>query len=222
MNEGDFMLFLDRTDAGKRLAIRLEPYANQRDVIVLALPRGGVAVAHEVCKQLHVPLDVVLVRKLGVPGQEELAMGAITLGDIKVFNSEIIQSLQITEQAIERVVAKERAELERRNQLYRKGRALPNLKHKTVILVDDGIATGATIRAAIAMIKTQQPEKIIVAVPVAAATTCAEIAQLVDGIICLQQPEPLYGIGMWYGDFPQLTDLEVINILDAVQKSQEL
>jgi putative phosphoribosyl transferase len=222
MNEGDFMLFLDRTDAGKRLAIRLEPYANQRDVVVLALPRGGVAVAYEICKQLHAPLDVVLVRKLGAPGQEELAMGAITLGDIKVFNAEIIQSLQIPEHVIERVVAKERAELERRNQLYRKGRALPDLKHKTVILVDDGIATGATIRAAIAIIKTLQPAKIIVAVPVAAATTCEEIAQLVAGVVCLEKPEPLYGIGMWYAEFPQLTDSEVISFLDDAQKSREL
>lgn len=209
-------LFRNRQDAGQRLAQKLSNYVAQNDVIVLALPRGGVGIGYEISKKLQLPLDVLLVRKIGVPGQEELAMGAIASGNIKVFNDDIIQALDISSDEIKEVIRREQLELKRRDQLYRGDHEFPDLKNKIVILVDDGIATGATMKAAIAAVKALGARKIIVATPVAALSTCKELQAKVDEIICLETPEPLYGIGMWYAEFPQLTDEEVIRMLQDI------
>lgn len=214
-------LFKDRHDAGQRLAEALARYANNNDVIVLGLPRGGVAVAYEISKTLNVPLEILLVRKLGVPGQEELAMGAIASRDVRVFNYDIIQALQISSEEINAVIAQEEQELKRRDELYRQGREFPDLKNQIVILIDDGIATGATMRAAISALKVLQPKKIVVAVPVAARSTCDELGKMVNEVVCLAMPEPLYGIGMWYADFPQLNDEEVIKFLNERRNKDE-
>lgn len=207
-------LFKNRHDAGQRLAEALARYANNKEVIVLGLPRGGVAVAYEISKTLNVALDILLVRKLGVPGQEELAMGAIASRDVRVFNNDIIQALQISSEEINDVIAQEKQELKRRDELYRRGQEFPDLKGLIVLLVDDGIATGATMRAAISALKVLQPKKIVVAVPVAARSTCDELEKMVNEVVCLGMPEPLYGIGMWYAEFPQLSDEEVIQFLN--------
>lgn len=207
------MTFIDRRDAGRRLADQLSQYKNQDNVLVLALPRGGGAVACELCKKLNLPLDLLLVRKLGVPGQEELAFGAIAINHIRVLNQNIIDSLRIPDHIIEAVTQREQRELERRDALYRKNKPFPEVKNKTVIIVDDGIATGATMRAAVRVIKAMHPQKIIVAVPIASRDTYEELAAEVNEIIVLEMPEPLYGIGMWYREFPQLTDEEVIELL---------
>ncbi len=210
--------FKNRTHAGQLLAEKLSSYSKRSDVIILALPRGGMPVGFEIAKTLHVSIDVFLVRKLGVPGESELAMGAIALGGIRVLNQEVVNSLRITLQEIEAVEAREKDELVRRNQLYRQGRLAPNVKGKTVILVDDGIATGATMMAAIAAIKKLEPTKIVVAVPVADSVVYEEFSQLVEEIICLQTPSPLFSIGMCYWDFAQTTDEEVSELLEEARK----
>ncbi|WP_013321307.1 phosphoribosyltransferase [Gloeothece verrucosa] len=203
----------NRTHAGQLLTIPLAEYANRSDVLVLALPRGGVPVAFEIAKKLHLPLDVCLVRKLGVPGRKELAMGAIGAGGVRVINQEIVGWLNISDEIIEQVADSEQIELERRDRLYRENRPFPDLEKQTIILVDDGIATGSTVRAAIATLKQHHPSKIIIAVPVAPPETCQELNSEVDQVICWQQPEPLHSISLWYQDFSQTSDDEVRNLL---------
>ena len=204
---------LNRTEAGRLLASKLTDYANRGDVLVLGLPRGGVPVAYEVALALNAPLDVCLVRKLGVPGRSELAMGAIASGGIRVLNSEIVAGLEIPESVIETVAAKERQELERRERAYRGSRPALEVGGKTVILVDDGIATGATLRAAIAALRSSGPDHLVVAVPVAPPATCSRLEAEVDEVVCLMTPEPFWSIGLWYEDFSQTTDAEVRELL---------
>jgi putative phosphoribosyl transferase len=206
--------FVDRTEAGKMLAEALFDYAGKADVFVLALPRGGLPVAYEVAKALAAPMDLWLVRKLGVPGQEELAMGAMAGKDTRVLNQEIINLLNIDQVSINAAVAREQAELERRNSLYRQGRPPPDIQGKTIILVDDGLATGATVRAAIVSLRHAGAARIIVAVPVAAASASEKIRKEADKLVCLYTPEPFYGVGQWYDDFSQTTDEEVLALLD--------
>ena len=210
--------FNDRTDAGKRLAERLSKYANREDVLILALPRGGVPVAFEVAKELNVRMDVFIVRKLGVPGNEELAMGAIASGNIRTLNEDVIRSFRIPQKLIDEATANETRELERRERIYRGNRPAPKISGSTVILIDDGLATGATMRAAVAAVKSKNPNKVIVAVPVAAPDTCSAFGYEVDEIICVATPEPFYGVGAWYEDFSQTTDKEVIELLDRAEK----
>ena len=211
------MIFRDRTEAGKYLATKLLSYKDRPDVLVLALPRGGVPVAFEVAQALRVPLDIFLVRKLGVPGHEELAMGAISTGGVRVLNEDIVDYLRIPEHVIDAVAAEELKELERRELAYRGNRAEPDVKGKTVILIDDGLATGSTIRAAAQALRQQQPARIVVAVPVSAPETCDEYRIGVDEIICAVTPEPFLGVGMWYLDFPQTTDDEVRDLLERAR-----
>ncbi len=179
------------------------------DPLVLGLPRGGVPVAYEVAKVLHAPLDICIVRKLGVPGHKELGMGAIATGGIMLLNEALVRELKISQKALEQVAAREQQELERRERVYRGERSAPDLSHRTIILVDDGIATGSTIKAAISTIKQQQPERIIVAVPVAPPEVCQELKAEVDEVVCLLTPEWLCAIGLWYDDFSPTTDAEV-------------
>lgn len=207
------MLIRDRAEAGQLLASKLKQYSKRDDVIILALPRGGVPVACQVAKTLDLPLDIFLVRKLGVPGQEELAMGAIASGGVRVLNHDIIEALQIPESIIASVAAKEQNELERREKFYRLDAPPIDVTNKTVILIDDGLATGATMRAAAEVLKQQQVTRIIIAVPVAAESTCRELSHLVDEMICVLTPEPFYGVGYWYDDFSQTSDNEVIELL---------
>ncbi len=211
----------NRTDAGQKLAEKLAAYTNHPNAIVLALPRGGVPVGYEISKALQIPLDAFLVRKLGTPGQEELAMGAIAMGNICVFNDFVVASQNISKTTINLIIDREQKELARRNQVYRAGRPAPNLKDKMIILVDDGLATGATMRAAVLAIKQMQPAQIIVAVPVSAYDTYLEFTQLVDEVICLQTPEPFSAIGLWYDDFSQTSDSEVQTLLARAKRMLE-
>ena len=208
-------LFRDRADAGRQLAENLLSYAGRDDVIVLALPRGGVPVAFEVAQRLGVPLDVFVVRKLGVPGHEELAMGAIASGGVRVLNEDVLYALPDAQSIVEMVTAIEREELERRERNYRAGRPPPDMRGQTVILVDDGLATGATMRAAAAALRQQGAAKIIVAVPVGAPVTCREIRSEVDDILCLHTPGSFMGVGQYYEDFSQTSDEEVRELLAA-------
>jgi putative phosphoribosyl transferase len=205
--------FSNRIQAGQMLAQHLQAYSNLKDVLVLALPRGGVPVAFEVAKLLNAAMDVCIVRKLGVPRHKELAMGAIASENIIVLNQDIIDSLGIDQAQITAVVNQELQELRRRNQTYRGNKPAINVKDKIVILVDDGIATGATMRAALTIIHQQQPAKIVVAVPVAPLNTCEELRLQVDDVVCLQSPEVMSAIGLWYDDFSQTTDNEVRTLL---------
>ncbi len=207
------MVFRDRTEAGRRLAALLGSYANRADVIVLGAPRGGVPVAFEVALALKAPLDVFLLRKLGVPWQEELAFGAIAEGDVCVLDESIIQTLGLSSSQIEQVAAKERAELERRRRVYRGDRPPLDLRGRTVILVDDGIATGSTMRAALTALRKLQPARIVLAVPVAPPSTCERLRPLVDEIHCLDTPESFYAIGQFYLDFSPVSDEEVTALL---------
>ncbi|HEY9670524.1 MAG TPA: phosphoribosyltransferase [Waterburya sp.] len=203
----------NRTEAGELLAKKLTAFANRPDVLVLGLPRGGVPIAFEIAKALNAPLDICLVRKLGVPGQSELAMGAIASGNVMVINEDVVKWLKIPTDAIDRVVAKEQQELQRRDRAYRGNCPFPDVQHRTIILVDDGIATGSTMRAAIAALRKQQPDQIVVAIPVASSVTCDELRTQVDKIVCLIMPEPLSSISLWYEDFSQTTDEEVRHLL---------
>src|SRR5918996_526610 len=216
------MIYRDRTEAGKKLAEHLKEYANRPEVLVLALPRGGVPVAFEVANALHTPLDIFLVRKLGVPGHEELAMGAIATGGVRVLNEDVVGYLDIPGEIIDAVAADEARELERRERLYRGDRPLPDVRGKTVILIDDGLATGSTMRAAAAALRKQQPARIVVAVPVSAPETCDEFRMEVDEIICAAVPEPFQGVGLWYEDFSQTTDQEVRDLLDRSTRQQKV
>lgn len=205
--------YLDRRDAGKQLAAHLAEYENDPDVIVLALPRGGVPVGYEIATALHAPLDVFIVRKLGVPGHAELAMGAIATGDVVVYNEHIVKQLNITKAEIQAVIAKEKAELARREKVYRGNKPPITLAGKTVILVDDGIATGASMHAAINALKKLDAARIIVAVPVAPPEACEVLAPLVAEFICPLQPPDFAAVGYWYQDFTQTEDDEVRELL---------
>lgn len=206
-------LFENRSDAGRRLAQELMEYENRDDVVVLALPRGGVPVGYEVAQALCAPLDIILVRKLGVPGHEELAMGAIASGGILVLNHEVVETLQIDHADIHAAAARERQELERREQAYRGSAPRPGVRGKIVILVDDGLATGASMLAAVDSLRQKEPKKIVVAVPTAAPETCRQFEALVDQIVCAATPEPFRGVGLWYEDFSQTSDEEVRDLL---------
>lgn len=217
MRAHHFTIFHDRYDAGCQLARALEHYARRGDVIVLALPRGGVPVGYEVARALHVPLDIYLVRKLGVPGRPELAMGAIAMGGVRVLNEDVIEALGIPESVVDTVAAAETREIERRDRLYRGDRPPPAVHGKTVIVVDDGLATGATMRAAIAALRAQDPARIVVAVPTAARETCDELRRGADEVMCLTTPSPFYAVGAWYADFSATEDDEVRDLLTQVQ-----
>jgi len=208
------MLFHDRREAGRVLASRLGRYAGRPDVLVLALPRGGVPVAFEVAEALGVPLDVFLVRKLGIPGHEEVALGAIASGGVRVMNDDLVRRLGISTPALEAVTAREEAELRRRELAYRGSRPREPVEGRTVILVDDGLATGASMKAAVAALRRERPARIVVAVPVAAAEACDEFRADVEDVVCVATPEPFRAVGAWYGDFSQTTDEEVRYLLD--------
>jgi putative phosphoribosyl transferase len=218
--EGKMELFKDRRDAGRQLAQELLAYADRTDVIVLALPRGGVPVAFVVALTLNAPLDVFLVRKLGVPGHEELAFGAIASGGVRVLNKEVVETLNIPNEAIDTVAQRELLELERRERAYRGNRPAPEIRNRTAILVDDGLATGASMRAAVDGVRAKRPARIVVAVPTAAPATCEYFESRVDEVVCAITPEPFYGVGQWYQDFSQTTDEEVRKFLE--QTAQEL
>jgi putative phosphoribosyl transferase len=208
------VIFRDRTDAGRHLATKLTKYAGRDDVIVLALPRGGVPVAFEVSQALNAPLDVFLVRKLGVPGHEELAMGAIASGGVLIRNDSVLGYLNISDEVLSNVASEEQKELRRRERAYRDDHPPPDLKGRIVILIDDGLATGSTMRAAAAAVRNKETKRIVIAVPVAARETCMELRDEVDEIVCAATPQPFGGVGMWYADFSQTTDEEVRELLE--------
>jgi predicted phosphoribosyltransferase len=206
-------IYRDRVEAGRALASLLRDYADRPDVTVLALPRGGEPVAFEVARALHAPLDVVLVRKLGVPGHEELGMGAVASGGVIVLNEQVVRALGIPSRAIESVAEREQRELERREHVYRGDRPPPNVRGRTVILVDDGLATGGTMLAAVRALRQEQPARIVVAVPIAARETCDLLRQEADEVVCAATPEPFHAVGVWYQDFTQTSDNEVRELL---------
>ncbi len=205
--------YADRAEGGQALAELLATYTGRSDVVVLALPRGGVPVGFEVARALGVPLDVFVVRKLGAPGHEELAMGAIASGGVVVWNNEVVRALNISRDDLEKEVDCEREELARREAIYRGGRAPLDVRGKTVILVDDGLATGSTMRAAVAALRRQETARIVVAVPIGAATTCAELQDVADQCICAIAPDHFRAVGLWYQDFEQTSDDDVCHLL---------
>jgi len=205
--------FRDRREAGQVLAQKLSAYAGRPDVVVLALPRGGVPVAYEVARALGAPLDVFLVRKLGVPGHEELAMGAVATGGVRVLNEDVLDAVRIPDDVVDAVAERERHELARREQLYRGGRPAPDVRGTTVILVDDGLATGSTMLAAVEALRRQGPARIVVAVPTAPPQTCRELSRVADEMVCAITPEPFGAVGAWYEDFSPTTDDEVCDLL---------
>ena len=211
--------FTDRREAGRELARLLPAVPSSGDSVVLALPRGGVPVAYEIAGALRAPLDVFLVRKLGTPGHPELAMGAIASGGIRVLNEEVIHALDIKPELIDAIAAREQSELERREVVYRQGRPLLSLANRTVILVDDGLATGSTMRAAVQAVKDQTPARVIVAVPVGAPDTCRALREIADEVICARTPATFSAVGEWYRDFAQTTDDEVIALLSACREA---
>ena len=208
-------IFRDRHDAGVQLATDLADYANDPNVLVLGLPRGGVPVAYEVVRALHVPLDVFVVRKLGVPGHRELAMGAIASGGVRVLNSDVIEALQISPAILDAVAAYEEKELERQQRLYRGDAPFPNLAGRTVIIVDDGLATGSTMRAAVRALRQSGPARVVVAVPVGAAETCRRLREDADQVVCAVTPQDFHAVSLWYEAFDQTTDDEVRTLLES-------
>jgi putative phosphoribosyl transferase len=206
--------FANRREAGVELAPMLRKYGGRDDVVVLALPRGGVPVAFEIAEALDAPLDIFVVRKLGMPGRQEFAMGAIASGGIRVLSDDVIRWYRIPEAAVEAVARQELAELERREQEYRRGRPLLDLQDRIVILVDDGLATGSTMRAAVRAVREHKPARVVVAVPVGAPETCEEFADITDETVCARTPEPFSAVGFWYHDFSQTTDDEVRALLE--------
>ena len=206
-------LFRNRSEAGERLAQALQTYAGGTDVLVLALPRGGVPVGFEVAKALGAPLDVMPVRKLGLPGQEEFAMGALAEGDVVVLQPDVLSQLGVSQERLDEVVRRESIELSRRKTLYRGTRSPPPLQGKVAILVDDGLATGYTMRAAVAAVRKHLPARLVVAVPVGARDSCDTLRREADEVVCLEIPEPFYAVGLWYEDFGQTSDQEVIDLL---------
>ena len=207
------MVFQDRSQAGRILASHLEKYRDRPDVLVLALPRGGVPVAYEIAQALNAPLDIFVVRKLGLPGQEEVAMGAIAMGEIRVLNEELIQQLNIPRNVIDAITAREQQELERRQRVYRGDKPAPDVRGRTVIVVDDGLATGSTMVAALAALRKQQPARLIVAVPTAPPETCDGLRAYADEVVCALTPDPFRSVGSWYQGFDQTTDDEVRDLL---------
>jgi predicted phosphoribosyltransferase len=212
------MSFHDRSEAGRRLAALLDHYANRSDVVVLALPRGGVPVAYEVARLLGAPLDVFVVRKLGVPGREELALGAIASGGVRVQNDALVASLGLSERVIADLETLEREELERRERAYRGDRPPLDVRDRVVVVVDDGLATGATMRAAVAALRRLSPARIAVAVPVGDPSTCDALREEADEVVCTATPEPFIAVGRWYRDFSQTTDEEVRALLDRAAR----
>jgi putative phosphoribosyl transferase len=212
--------YKNRLAAARVLAASLTAYAGRHDLVVLGLPRGGVPVASEVARVLHAPLDLMLVRKLGLPGHEELAMGAIAMGDIRVLNAEVVEGFGVPAAVIDNVEAAERRELFRRERVYRGDRPVPHMEGRCVLLVDDGLATGATMRAAIAAVRRHTPARVVVAVPIAPAATVVWLRQEVDDVICPATPEPFFGISQWYEDFAQVTDAEVCDLLQQAWRHQ--
>jgi putative phosphoribosyl transferase len=210
---GSMERFRDRHEAGRHLATALMSYAGRDDVLVLALPRGGVPVGYEVARALGAPLDIMQVRKLGVPGHEELAMGAIASGGIRILSEDVVQTLGITDRAIASVAAAEEQELDRRERVYREGRPFPAVRDRTVILVDDGLATGSTMRAAAAALRAQNPGRLVAAVPVAPKQTCDALRDFVDDVICAATPDSFLAVGEWYEDFTQTSDADVRELL---------
>lgn len=208
-------VFADRRAAGRALAERLQRFSRRNDVVVLGLPRGGLPVADEVAKALGAPLDVFVVRKLGLPGHEELAMGAIASGGVRVLNDDVVAWSQPPVEALEAVTRSERAELERRELAYRGGRSIAPVAGRVVILVDDGLATGSTMRAAVLAVRKLEPARVIVAAPVGARETCETLGRIADEVVCARTPEPFQAVGLWYRDFSQTTDEEVRQILAA-------
>ena len=220
-HSGNQPRFHDRAEAGRAVAADLAAYAGRPDLLVLALPRGGVPVAYEVARALGAPLDVFLVRKLGLPGHEEFAMGAIASGGIRLINEEVVREFGVTDAEIAAVSAAEERELERRERQYRRDRPDLEIKGRTVILVDDGLATGATMHAAVLALRQEHPARIIVAVPVAAAETCDAFREIADDIVCAETPAPFYAVGLWYEDFSQTTDEEVQDLLNRSTTGDE-
>ena len=207
--------FINRSDAGRQLAALLAPhYAARGDVLVLGLPRGGVPVAFEIAMALDAPLDVFIVRKLGLPGHEEFGIGAIATGGVRVVDEAVLRAYGVDAETLDRITERERRELERRERLYRDDRPFPSIVDRVVILVDDGLATGSTMRAAVAALRAEGPRKIVVAVPVGAPETCSAMAELADDVVCLSTPEPFYAVGLWYDDFEQTEDEEVHALLE--------
>ena len=205
--------FSNRIEAGRTLATLLGAYRSRADVMVLALPRGGVPVGFEVAAELRAPLDVFVVRKLGVPWHRELAMGAIASGGVRVLNDDVIGSMHVPEEAVEQSAKVEEQELARRERLYRGGRPFPSIEGQVAIVVDDGLATGSSMRAAVRALRQHRPSRIVVAVPVAAKDTCTELQAEVDEVVCALTPEPFYAVGLWYAEFEQTTDAEVRDLL---------
>ena len=213
--------FADRTQAGVELAVTLASYKNRTDVVVLALPRGGVPVAFEVARALRVPLDVFVVRKLGLPGHPELAIGAIASGGVRVLNDDVVRWLGIGPATLDEVARREQVELERRERLFRGDRPLLDVRGKTVLLVDDGLATGSTMTAAVQALRAEGPETIVVAVPVGSPTACAELAAVADGVVCARSPKGFSAVGQWYADFTQTSDAEVRRLLASREVQAE-
>lgn len=229
MNESEFVAkrgllgrFRDRAEAGRVLAAELAAYAGRTDVVLLALPRGGVPVAYEVARALGIPLDVFVVRKLGVPDHEELAMGALATGGVLVLNEDVVGALAIPRHVIDAVAAQEQTELERRERAYRGGRPALDVRERTAILVDDGLATGSTMRAAALALRRLGPQRIVVAVPVASPDTCRDLRAEVDEVVCAFTPHPFYAVGFWYADFAQTTDDEVRDLLERAAAADAL
>jgi putative phosphoribosyl transferase len=212
-------MFADRRDAGVQLISRLKEYKDQQGVIVLSLPRGGVATGYEIARSLNVPLDIVIVRKIGFPGQPELGIGAVSETGTVVLNTSIISTYGVPKEYIEREVSRQKEEISRRVKLYRKGKRLPSLEGKTVILVDDGVATGATMKSAITTLKEENLKKLVVALPVAPPGVVKELEQMVDIFICIETPFDFMAVGSYYHDFTQVSDEEVVNLLERSAKN---
>jgi putative phosphoribosyl transferase len=213
-------IFHDRSDAGRQLARRLGEYAGRPDVVVLGLPRGGVPVAFEVARALGVPLDVFVVRKLGVPGHEELAMGALASGGVRVLNEDVVKAANISDEEIEETVQVEREELAWHERLYRGERPSLDVRGQTVLVVDDGLATGSSMRAAITALRQLSPARIIVAIPVGALATCRDLHSQVDDLVCVYLPDPFFAVSAWYEDFAQTSDEEVQELLERAAREQ--
>lgn len=214
-------IFADRHDAGKKLARQMEDRINETDLLVLGLPRGGVPVAFEVARKLRAELDVFLVRKLGLPGQEELAVGAIASGGVRVLNEALLKEVRLSPQLIDKIAGREERELKRREDCYRKCRRALAIEGRTVILVDDGLATGASMRAAVKAVRIQKPKGVVAAVPVAAEDTCNELAGYVDEVVCAFTPRPFLSVSAWYEQFPQTSDEEVQRLLEQAARQEK-